>query len=170
MNNVSEIAKLNDALRANPSLGTLILTEGIRSNSSEDIATIINKVRNFNDFDEDNNPYGEKDFGAFDFKGKKIFWKIDYYDNKFLFLSPNACKPKLTNRVMTIMYADEYQEMSMQYDVICSTSIDELIKWVNEKLKKGWELQGGIATMTQQIDYTVFYQAMVKKQPNPYKW
>ena len=71
-------------------------------------ATIINKVRNFNDFDENNNPYGEKDFGAFDFKGKKIFWKIDYYDNKFLFLSPNACKPRLTNRVMTIMYADEY--------------------------------------------------------------
>ena len=108
MNNVEEIAKLNDEFRANPSLGTLILTEGIRANSSEDIATIINKVRNFDDFDEDNNPYGEKDFGAFTFKGKKIFWKIDYHDNKFLFLSPNACKPRLTNRVMTIMYADEY--------------------------------------------------------------
>ena len=108
MNNVEEIAKLNDKFRANPSLGTLILTDGIRSNSSEDIASIINKVRNFNDFDEDNNPYGEKDFGAFDFKGKKIFWKIDYYDNKFLLLSPNVCKPRLTNRVMTIMYADEY--------------------------------------------------------------
>ena len=51
----------------------------------------------------------------------------------------------------------------MQYDVICSTSIDELIKWVNEQIKKGWELQGGLVTMTQQIDYTVFYQAMVKK-------
>ena len=108
MNNVSEIAKLNDEFGVNPSLGTLILTDGIRSNSREDIASIINKVRNFNDFDEDNNPYGEKDFGAFDFKGKKIFWKIDYYDNKFLFLSLNACKPRLTNRVMTIMYADEY--------------------------------------------------------------
>ena len=82
MNNVEEIAKLNDEFRANPSLGTLILTEGIRSNTHDDIATIINKVRNFNDFDEGNNPYGEKDFGAFDFKGKKIFWKIDYYDNK----------------------------------------------------------------------------------------
>ena len=28
MPNVSEIAKLNDAFRVNPSLGTLILTEG----------------------------------------------------------------------------------------------------------------------------------------------
>lgn len=51
MNNVEEIAKLNDEFRANPSLGTLILTEGIRSNTHDDITTIINKVRNFNDFD-----------------------------------------------------------------------------------------------------------------------
>lgn len=64
MNNVSEIAKLNDEFRANPSLGTLILTEGIRSNTHDDITTIISKVRNFNDFDENNNPYGERDFGA----------------------------------------------------------------------------------------------------------
>ena len=52
---------------------------------------------------------------------------------------------------------------AMKYTIICSTSIDELIKWVNEELCKGWELQGGLATMTQEIDYTVFYQAMVKK-------
>ena len=51
----------------------------------------------------------------------------------------------------------------MKYTIICSTSIDELIKWVNEELCNGWELQGGLATMTQEIDYTVFYQAMVKK-------
>ena len=110
MSNSIEIAILNDAFRANPSLGALVLTDGIRANTDDDIATIINKVRTFDDFNEDNNPYGEKDFGAFDFKGKKIFWKIDYYDREFLFLSPNASKPRLTNRVMTIMYADEYQE------------------------------------------------------------
>ena len=53
MNNASAIAKLNDAFRANPILGTTILTAGIRSNSSEDIAYIMNKVRNFKDFNED---------------------------------------------------------------------------------------------------------------------
>ena len=79
MPNVEEIAKLNDEFRANPSLGTLILTEGIRSNTHDDITTIINKVRNFNDFDENNNPYGEKDFGAFDFKGKNVW---DYANDK----------------------------------------------------------------------------------------
>ena len=51
----------------------------------------------------------------------------------------------------------------MKYTIICSTSIEEVIKWVNEELCKGWELKGGVDTMTQEIDYTVFYQAMVKK-------
>lgn len=55
-----------------------MLTDGIRANSEDDIAVIINKVRTFNDFNEDNNSYGEKDFGAFDFKGKN---KCSYYLN-----------------------------------------------------------------------------------------
>lgn len=31
-----------------------------------------------------------------------------------------------------------------------------------EKLKQGWQLQGGIATMVHPPRYTVFYQAIVK--------
>ena len=89
-------------------LGTFVLTAGIRNNSSENIANIISKVRNFNDFNEGNNPYGERDFGAFDFKGQKIFWKIDYYDRNFEFASPDAADPTVTNRVLTVMYADKY--------------------------------------------------------------
>lgn len=108
MTNAVAIAKLNDAFRANPILGTTILTTGIRNNSSEDIARIMNKVRNFKDFNEDNNPYGERDFGVFDFKGQKIFWKIDYYDRNFEFASPDAANSSITNRVLTVMYADEY--------------------------------------------------------------
>lgn len=108
MSNAARIAALNDACRANPVLGTFVLTAGIRNNSSENIANIISKVRNFNDFNEGNNPYGERDFGAFDFKGQKIFWKIDYYDRNFEFASPDAADPTVTNRVLTVMYADEY--------------------------------------------------------------
>ena len=50
----------------------------------------------------------------------------------------------------------------MKYDVVCSNSVDELIKWVNEKLKKGWICQGGIGILLEPPRYTVFYQAMVK--------
>jgi len=106
MNN--NIAAQNDDFRKHLSKGTLVLTQGIRNNTPEDIVEIITKVRTFDTFDENNDPYNEHDFGAFDYKGQRIFWKIDYYDRKFLYLSPDVSNPKLTNRVMTIMYAEEY--------------------------------------------------------------
>ena len=108
MSNISEISLQNDNFRKHLSQGTLVLTQGIRSNTSEDIKEIITKVRTFDTFDENNDPYGEMDFGAFDYKGKRIFWKIDYYDQEFLYLSPDVSNPRVTNRVLTIMYAEEY--------------------------------------------------------------
>ena len=108
MPNTTEIALQNDNFRKNLSQGTLVLTQGIRSNTAEDIKEIITKVRTFDTFDENNDPYGERDFGAFDYKGKRIFWKIDNYDQEFLYLSPDVSNPRVTNKVLTIMYAEEY--------------------------------------------------------------
>lgn len=108
MSNISEIALQNDNFRKHLSQGTLVLTQGIRSNTPDDIKEIITKVRTFDTFDENNDPYGERDFGAFDYKGKRIFWKIDYYDREFLYLSPDVSNPRLTNKVLTVMYAEEY--------------------------------------------------------------
>ena len=108
MSNISEIALQNDNFRKHLSQGTLVLTQGIRSNTKEDLEAIITRVRTFDSFDENNDPYGERDFGAFDYKGRRIFWKIDYYDREFLYLSPDVSNPRLTNKVMTIMYAEEY--------------------------------------------------------------
>ena len=108
MTNAEVIAQQNDDFRKHLSQGTLVLTQGIRSNTPEDIKEIITKVRNFDTFDENNDPYGERDFGAFDYKGKKIFWKIDNYDREFLYLSPDVSNPRVTNKVLTIMYAEEY--------------------------------------------------------------
>lgn len=104
----NSIATQNDDFRKNLSKGTLVLTQGIRGNTSEDLKEIIAKVRNFDAFDENNDPYGEHDFGAFEFNGRKIFWKIDNYDRKFLYLSPDVSNPRLTNKVLTVMYAEEY--------------------------------------------------------------
>ena len=108
MPNINEIALQNDNFRKHLSQGTLVLTQGIRSNTKEDLEAIITKVRTFDTFDENNDPYGERDFGAFDYKVKRIFWKIDYYDREFLYLSPDVSNLRVTNRVLTIMYAEEY--------------------------------------------------------------
>lgn len=76
MSNISEIALQNDNFRKHLSQGTLVLTQGIRSNTKEDLEAIITKVRTFDTFDENNDPYGERDFGAFDYKGKRYFGRL----------------------------------------------------------------------------------------------
>lgn len=105
---LSTIAKQNDDFRTNFSKGTLCLTCSIRALGKACVAEIISKVRLFNNFNENNDPYGEHDFGAFNYGGRKIFFKIDNYDREFLYLSPDVTNPKLTNKVLTVMLAEEY--------------------------------------------------------------
>jgi Protein of unknown function (DUF3768) len=65
-------------------------------------------VELFDDFTEDDDPHGERDFGAFENEGQRIFWKIDYYDTTLTKGSANPADPQQTVRVLTIMLASEY--------------------------------------------------------------
>lgn len=105
---MTDVKTLNDNLRKHLIGGRVMLTAGINAKSQDDIARILSKVRQFNHFTEANNPYNEHDFGSFDYKGEKIFWKIDYYDKNYQYLSEDPSNPNLTNRVMTVMLASEY--------------------------------------------------------------
>ena len=105
---MSDIKTLNDNFRKTFTGGQVLLTAGIDSMDAEDVANIMLIVQNFNDFTPDNDPYGEHDFGSFDYKGNKIFWKIDYYDLNNQYMSENPANPDITNRVLTIMLAEEY--------------------------------------------------------------
>lgn len=55
-------------------------------------------VQEFDRFTEDNDPYGEHDFGSLEWHGEKVFWNIDYYDHALVHgkdpLSLN-CSPSL---------------------------------------------------------------------------
>lgn len=96
------IAGLNDAFRH--SVANTIITPG--AITLYDVLGLLRKVYDFTDFNEDNDPYGEHDFGSFDWHGEKIFWKINYYTRECQYycdpLSPDC------QRVMTIMLASEY--------------------------------------------------------------
>lgn len=106
--NIEKIKQLNDAFRKSFSGGRVLLTCGIASLPLVQQNEVINKVKKFNDFTEDNDPYGEHDFGCFDYRGKQIFWKIDLYDLNYEFYSPQPDDETQTNRVLTIMFAEEY--------------------------------------------------------------
>lgn len=105
---MTDIATLNDNFRKSFIGGQMLLTAGIAAMSSEDKANIVSMVQNFNDFTEDNDVYGERDFGSFDYKGEKILWKIDYYDLNHKYMSEDPSNPDITNRVLTIMTVYEY--------------------------------------------------------------
>ena len=62
----------------------------------------------FDDFNADNDPHREHDFGSFELEGEKLFWKIDYYEQKADFGSEDPTDPKKTLRVLIIMLAVEY--------------------------------------------------------------
>jgi len=108
MTDTDKIRQLNDILRTTFTGGRVLTTIGIRSKPVEDVSRILAKVRSFNKFNKANDVYGEKDYGSFAFKGDVIIWKIDYYDKNYEFLSENPADPTITNRVLTIMTAEEY--------------------------------------------------------------
>jgi hypothetical protein len=68
----------------------------------------VEAVQRFSDFSADNDPYGEHDFGCVTVDGRKVFWKIDYYDRDCLYGSECPADPTQTTRVLTIMLASEY--------------------------------------------------------------
>ena len=103
------IARLNDLARmAMGVTSTLNETEGVRALPIEVQSRIREKVQTFNQFEPGNDPYGERDFGAFEHDGQGIFWKIDYYSPDLETGSETPEDPRQTKRVLTIMLAEEY--------------------------------------------------------------
>ena len=102
------IRALNDAFRHSLSGGALIITAGIAALSPDLQQKIVNVVRAFDKFDADNDPWDEHDFGSFELDGERVFFKFDYYDLQRAMHSPNPADPAVTERVLTIMLAEEY--------------------------------------------------------------
>lgn len=99
----AKIAQLNDRFRG--SCVDVNLTRGVVYGLSDHIG-LLKAIESFDKFTEDNDPYGEHDFGSLRWESQKVFWKIDYYDPELKFgLDP--LDPKC-RRVMTVMLAEEY--------------------------------------------------------------
>jgi len=96
-------------VRAHPdAAGRVVLTAGIASLPPAEIVAIARTVMAFEHFPAGDDPYGEHDFGAFDHRGQKIFWKIDCYAPDLEHGSENPADPSVTRRVLTVMLAEEY--------------------------------------------------------------
>jgi hypothetical protein len=102
------IRALNDAFRRSFVGGTVVVTVGFGSLPLDRRRLILARIRASDNFNEDNDPHGEHDFGLIEDGDVRCFWKIDYYDSDMELMSPDAADPSVTTRVLTVMLAEEY--------------------------------------------------------------
>jgi hypothetical protein len=122
LSRAERIARLNDLARRAMGIACVVVaTEGIRALPEDDQSRLRELVEAFDAFTPDNDPYGERDFGAI-YQGADgvwsisrpvdvavtVFWKIDAYDRDLRFGSEDPANPAITRRVLTIMLASEY--------------------------------------------------------------
>ena len=107
-NQAAQIRALNDELRQHLIGGGAVMTTGIAALGAEAVLRLVRTIAVFDDFCTANDPHEEHDFGSFAAEGKTIFFKIDYYDRALTAHSPDPADPAVTERIITIMLADEY--------------------------------------------------------------
>jgi hypothetical protein len=102
------IRDLNDQLRRSFEGGQVLMTQGVNALVGKTLAQVLLVIRDFEDFTEDNDPWGIHEFGSVQVDGQTVFFKIDAYDDNMEYGSPNPADPEVTKRVMTILLASEY--------------------------------------------------------------
>jgi hypothetical protein len=107
------IAAQNDQFRqGDPSVpGQVVVTSGLAhhiEDAESTLAELVEAVRTFDSFTENNDPHGEHDFGKFIFLDADCFWKIDLYNPTLDGGSEAPTDLTLTHRVLTLMLTHEY--------------------------------------------------------------
>jgi hypothetical protein len=102
------IARLNDALRKNGEGGTTVMTRSVLNLKGFDAGAVRAALAAYEDFDADNDPHGERDFGDLTLFGADLLWKVDYFDVGLRFGSNDPADSKLTKRLLTVMLAEDW--------------------------------------------------------------
>ncbi|MGB0967621.1 MAG: DUF3768 domain-containing protein [Halocynthiibacter sp.] len=88
--------------------GTTLFTPGVADMGDSFVLAALIAIAEYQEFSEENDPYGEHDFGSVKVMGQKVFWKIDLYDTELTYQSDRPYSPHHTRRVLTIMLPSEY--------------------------------------------------------------
>lgn len=108
------IAELNDQLRKEPmnrAHGQVFLSAGIAARGEPFKAKVLAVIAAMTpkDFKPGNDPYRERDFNSFSVGERLCLFKIDYFAKSNLRVhSDDPADPAKTERVMTVLFADEY--------------------------------------------------------------
>lgn len=121
MSATQRIATANDAFRRNMFVkielgktetqrpnGIITVSAGVHHLPPDDKARVLVAVKNFNDFNADNNPYGEREFGSIELAGiPPVFWRIAYYEDETMQFGAEAPEVQCF-RLLSIYLAEEH--------------------------------------------------------------
>jgi Protein of unknown function (DUF3768) len=104
----ARIRELNDQLRRTGKGGRIVITSGIQALGGDAVNEVLLAVAQFDNFTDENDPWGEHDCAVLTVNARRIIFKLDYFDRALRLHSPDASDPAVTERVLTIMLAEEY--------------------------------------------------------------
>lgn len=102
------IRQLNDAARRTFTGARIMTTSAFAELPTLTKAGALMAVRDFNKFDEGNDPHHEHDMAFFELGDEKYFFKFDYYAPDMEHGSEDPADPQKTTRVLTIGLASDY--------------------------------------------------------------
>ena len=105
---MTKLSNLNDVLRQTFQGGKIMKTCSVAALDPDTQARVLQAMRTFSDFNEDNDPHGEHDCALFEVDGEQFMFKIDAYDKDMEYGSEDPADPTKTTRVLTLMLPSDY--------------------------------------------------------------
>jgi hypothetical protein len=100
------IAETNDILRSRlpflPRPHQFVMSAAVAALPPAYVSCLFAEIRAFNNFDKDNDPYGEHDFIKIKYKSEVYSLKVDYFDKNLEFYKEDG------TRVFTLMNASDW--------------------------------------------------------------
>lgn len=102
------IRALNNHCRATFTGCQIMMTAAVAALDADTRCKVLEAVRDFDAFDEGNDPHNEADMAFFEVDGERYFWKFDYYDMTMTMGSDDPSDVTKTRRVLTVGFASDY--------------------------------------------------------------
>ena len=105
------IARQNDAFRKRQPAGgegMFVQTTAIDNMGPVFVAACLAQIVAYDDFTEENDPHGTHEMGFMEIMGRKVWFKIDLYDENYQYGTPAPTDLSKTRRVLTILFPSDY--------------------------------------------------------------
>jgi hypothetical protein len=104
----STIRELNDELRQHLLGGDIVISDKIAALGPKALARLTERLAQFDQFCPFTDPRRKHAFGALLFDGLLVVFRVDHHNLTSTGREPDPADSNSTQRVMTIMLADEY--------------------------------------------------------------